>query len=204
LLAWGMSYSHYDSDLQFATFLDVSFYLTAALLILNDRLSWLVPLTALAALNRETSGLIVGLPVIVALFERRPLARPFAVSALAGFAYLGVFVALRLAYPPQHLLLPYGVRQGLPLLQYNMLRPITWERLIATLGVIPLLALFGYSSWSAQLKGLFWGIVPVWVILHAFMSVMAESRLFLVPQAVIFIPAALHVAKRNRRSLPAT
>ena len=46
------------SDIQFNTFFDVTFYLLAGLCILQKRFVWIVPITLLAALNRETSGLI--------------------------------------------------------------------------------------------------------------------------------------------------
>src|SRR5262249_40146241 len=58
LLAWGMTHALYDSDLQFNTYSDIIFYLAAGLIILLDRYAWLIPITGLAALNRETSGLI--------------------------------------------------------------------------------------------------------------------------------------------------
>ncbi len=49
LLAYGMSYSHYDSDLSFNTFFDVIFYLLAGLCILHGRLVWILPITFVAA-----------------------------------------------------------------------------------------------------------------------------------------------------------
>src|SRR6266540_1887597 len=42
LLAWGMSYSWYDSDLQFNTYFDVLFYLLAGTIILSGRTIWIV------------------------------------------------------------------------------------------------------------------------------------------------------------------
>lgn len=67
LIAWGMSYSHYDSDLSFNTFFDVIFYLLAGLSILKKRTIWILPITVFAALNRETSGLIPFLLLAVVL-----------------------------------------------------------------------------------------------------------------------------------------
>ncbi|MBW2202094.1 MAG: hypothetical protein JRF71_14910, partial [Deltaproteobacteria bacterium] len=72
-----------------------------------------------------------------------------------------------------------------------------WDRLFATLGIIPLLAVIGYQKWTKQLKIFFWVIVPVWFIIHLFGSVIAESRLFLVPYAMVFIPGALLFAQKS-------
>src|SRR5690349_18573899 len=37
LLAWGMTYAYYDSDLQFNTYFDIIFYLLAGLIVLAAR-----------------------------------------------------------------------------------------------------------------------------------------------------------------------
>lgn len=193
LLAWGMSYSHFDSDLQFSTFFDILFYLLAGLLILQQRFLWIIPLTALAALNRETSGLIPFLLLVVALFAlpRPSRRRTLLIFAAAFGLYLAIFTGLRLAYGAQTPILPYGHTAGLDLLGYNLLRPVTWSRLVATFSIIPLVALIGWSRWSQPLRLFFWALVPVWLGVHALAAVLAETRLLLVPQALVFIPAAL-------------
>lgn len=199
LLAWGMSYSHYDSDLQFNTFFDVLFYLLAGWCVLRERFAWIVPIAVLAALNRETSGLIPLLPLAAAAppFREGPARRLVPVSAAALLGYAAIFVGLRLLYGGQEYQAPYGHQPGLDLLGYNLARAITWQQLVATLSVIPLIALLGYSRWPRPLKGFFLAIVPVWVVIHALAAVMAESRLFLVPQAMVFIPGALFLVQRE-------
>jgi hypothetical protein len=199
LLAWGMSYSHYDSDLQFNTFFDIIFYLLAGWCVLQGRFAWIVPIAMLAALNRETSGLIPFLPLAVTAHPLRDRSArklmPVCAAALLGYA--GISVALRLLYVGQEYHGPYGHVPGLDLLWYNLSRTITWQQLVATLSVIPLMALLGWQRWPRPLKGFFLAIVPVWVVVHAFAAVMAESRLFLVPQAMVFIPGALFLAQRT-------
>ena len=74
-LAWGMTHALVDSDLQFSNYSDVIFYLAAGLLILYNRDVWIIPITALAALNRETCGAI---PLM--LFASRVQVRPFRIS----------------------------------------------------------------------------------------------------------------------------
>ncbi len=195
ILAWGMSYSHYDSDLQYSTFFDIIFYLLAGLCILKGRFIWIIPITLLAALNRETSVFIPLLPLLVAIFvlPKGSLRKAIPVFATAFAIYIVIFSALRIVYGQQHLLTPYGHQPGLDLLQYNLFRIMTWRQLIATLSVIPLIALIGYKKWPLQLRVFFWAIVPIWFVVHLFGAVMAETRLFLVPQALVFIPGALLV-----------
>ena len=199
LLAWGMTYAYYDSDLQFNTYFDLIFYLLAALLILYQKPAWLIPLMLFAALNRETSGLIpfLSLALLLPWREQQPRVRRRAiVIAALSLALFGViFVSLRLAFPNQAISVPHGHTMGLDLLQYNLFRATTWVQLFATLGIVPLLALAGYKHWHPALRVFFWVIVPLWFGIHLFTSVMAETRVFLVPQALLFIPGALFLLK---------
>ncbi len=193
LLAWAMSYSHYDSDLQFSTFFDVIFYLLAGLSIIEKKYIWIIPITFLAALNRETSGLIPFLLLPNALFvlPGRSMQKMLSVFFIASLIFGIVFVGLRMYYPSQELLLPYGHKPGLDLLKYNLFNLVTWLQLIATFNIIPIIAIAGYKKWPYQLRLFFWVIVPLWFLIHAFGAVMAETRLFLVPIALVFIPSAL-------------
>jgi hypothetical protein len=197
VLAWGMTYANYDSDLQFNTYFDIIFYLLAGLIVLAKKPLWLIPLMVFAALNRETSGLIPFLALALVLpwgqaTEKRKVLLPAAIS-LAIFAV--VFVSLRLIYPHQTLSVPHGQHMGLELLRYNLFRAITWIQLFATLGIIPVLALLAYKKWPQPLTVFFWVVVPLWLLIHPITSVMAESRVFLVPQVLIFIPGALFLLK---------
>lgn len=72
-----------------------------------------------------------------------------------------------------------------------MFRYITWVQLFGTLGVLPILAVWSARRWPRPLQAFFWAIVPVWIVVHPFVSVLAEARLFLVPLTMIFIPGAL-------------
>jgi len=193
VLAWGMSYSNYDSDLSFNTFFDIIFYLLAGLCILKGKFIWLIPITFLAALNRETSVLIPLLLLSVSIFvlPKGALQKTMPVFIIAVAIYAAVFIGLRLLYGKQEVVLPYGHYPGLDLLNYNLFRQATWQQLIATLSIVPIIAIIGYKKWSLPLRVFFWVIVPIWFIVHAFSAVMAETRLFLVPQAMVFIPAAL-------------
>lgn len=194
LLAWSMSHALYASDLSFDVYFDVLFYLLAGLTLLHDKHAWIIPITLVAALNRETSGLIPFLLLAMNLRhgpQTRVRWQTHAVAITALCIYAGVFLGLRAIIGDRPLFVPYGNRPGLELLRYNLGRFVTWFELFGTLGVIPFIALATFRQWPPALKLFLWVIVPLWLLVHAFASVMAETRLFLVPQAMIFIPGAL-------------
>ena len=203
LLAWGMTYAYYDSDLQFNTYFDIIFYLLAGLLVLLNKSMWIVPLTLFAALNRETSGLIpfMALALILPWKSKDPQVRKTIINIAISLAvFIAVFVSLRIVFPHQTISTPYGHFMGLDLLQYNLFRAITWAQLFATLSIIPVLALLAYKKWRPSLRVFFWVIVPIWFLIHPFTSVMAETRVFLVPQVLIFIPGALFLLKADSQN----
>jgi hypothetical protein len=197
ILAWGMSYSVHNSDLQFSTFSDIIFYLAAALSILWKRYLYIVPLAALAAVNRETSGLIPFMLLMSGLYasgEQNGSARLLALSVGAFALYLTAFVGLRYLYPGQAYVMPApGLVEapGLKLFWYNVGRSVTWVQLVATVGIIPWMAVWSRRYWPATLQVFFWTIVPIWLAVHAFTSVLAEARVLLVPHTLVFVPGAL-------------
>lgn len=194
ILTWGMSFSLYNSDLSFNVYFDVAFYLLAGILILEGRLLWVVLLMLPAAFNRETSLLIPLLLVGLYLFdETRRSNRAGAIRAAAAAiaVYVIVAVGLRLHYGHQDFLTADGYYPGLGLLWLNATRLVTWEQLLITLGIMPPLAILVYPSWPRVLRIFFWVCVPIWVGVHFVSALVAETRLMLVPQTIIFIPAAL-------------
>jgi hypothetical protein len=64
--------------------------------------------------------------------------------------------------------------------------------LVLTVSILPLLALWKFGRLPDTLKGFFWIVVPVWMIVHLTSALANETRLFLVPVALIVIPAALY------------
>ncbi len=192
LLVSVMKNALFESDLSFNTYFDLLFYLLAILLILDRKYTWIIALTFFAALNRETSGLI---PFLLLSAARTDAALSRSKKILPAFASFGVwalvFVGLRVLYPNRPLYIPYDQAPGYPLLVYNLTRSVTWRELFHTFGFIPVLGLFTFFAWHPYWKRFFFIMVPAWFAIHAFASVMAETRLFLVPLAVIFIPAAL-------------
>jgi hypothetical protein len=199
LLAWGMTHSVYNSDLQFSTYFEVTFYLLAVLAILQERLWWIPLITVAAALNRESSLLIPFLTLATPRSgEREEVRGKYFVGAISVTLAAATLYGLRLYYGPR----PPGFTPppGLPLLEYNLFRIQSWVYLFGTLGLLPIMAIVSMPRWPSVLKAFFWILVPVWFSVHLFAGVIAETRLFLVPQTLIFVPGALlGIAALNQR-----
>ncbi len=194
ILAWSISYSHYNSDLVFNTFFDVIFYLVAGIAIHQKSFKIIIPLTLLASLNRETSGFIplLLLTIIFSSSEtEQNKARAIQAMIVSLCIYLSVFFGLRFIYGEQQLYIPFGVQPGFALVWYNLTSLATWFEPVKVYGLIPFIALAGFNVWPPKIKFYFWLIVPAWCVVHMFLSVVAETRLFLVPFAMVFIPGFL-------------
>jgi hypothetical protein len=76
--------------------------------------------------------------------------------------------------------------------------------LFQTLGFLPVLGIMTYRYWMPFVRIGFLLLVPVWVLVHAFSSIWAETRLFLVLLAMVFIPAVLPVLDRRLQEIRQT
>lgn len=194
ILTWSMSHALYDSDLQFSTYSDLIFYLLAGLAILKGNYLWLVPITLLAALNRESSVFIPFL-LFGAGFLHGPESRERKSALLIGgislLVYMAVYAGLRLVIGPRAFVGTAEIEPGLRLLFVNLTRARTWPQVFLTFSLVPVLALLSWRYWPRVLHIFFWVMVPLWVLIHFYASVVAETRLFLVPFSLIIIPAAL-------------
>jgi hypothetical protein len=196
LLTWGMCHGLYDTDMTFNTYTDMSIFLAAGLLILYERPLWLIPLMCIAPFNRETSGCI---PMML-LFSHIALKPGFRLPpkkilwtvAICLLLWLAIVGGLRLVYGMRPYIVPTaGKKPILPLLTFNLTWWRTWVFLFATLGLMPLMALISWKAWPVPLRRFFWAVVPVWFPVHFALAHAPETRLFLVPQVLIFIPGAL-------------
>ncbi len=195
LLASSMKNAFYDNDLSFNTYFDLIFYLLAVILILNRKYYWIILVTALAALNRETSGLIPFLTLAALVDERLPLHKKLLPFLLSAAVFAAIFFELHILYPNRPLYIPYGQVSGYPMLIYNVTRSFTWDQLFYTLGLIPAIGLLFIFNWPRLWQRFFLIMCPAWFAIHFVLSIAGETRLFLVPQAVIFIPGVLFTVK---------
>lgn len=188
-IAGSLVNSFYKSGFSINTYFDVIFYLISVIFILNFSFGFLPVLMIIASLNRETSGLIPFLALVrVSEFQRHKSAIIF--IGLSFLCWLVVFFVLRFVIPADELFIPYGHPPGISLLMYN-LSPNWFGLLFRFFGFVPILGILWYYSWPKPLKQFFLVLVPIWVIIHLFASVIAEARLFLVPQIILFIPSFL-------------
>jgi hypothetical protein len=167
--------------------------LIAGLCILHEKFIWIIPITFLAVLNRETSGFIPFLALSVSLIAlpKGYLKKVLLIVLIACLVYLSVFICLRLMYGNQVMLLPYGYVPGFEVLKINLLSVMGWQRIIATLNILPILAIIGYSKSPVLLRIFFWVMLPLWLLIHFTSSEIGETRLLLVPQTMVIIPIAL-------------
>ena len=194
LVAWAMTQSLLHAALAFNTYTDIAFYVAAALLIMDRRYVWIVPLTVLAALNRETSGLIPVMLIAYAIWlgHRTPEGRRALRLGLASLVAFGAAIAiLRVAVGPAALILGDGHHPGFDIFGYNVGRGLTWDYLFRTVNILPLLALATVRRWPPALKAFGIAVVPAWLAIHFFSAVMAETRLILVPLVLVFVPGVL-------------
>jgi len=181
--------SYYNTGISLNTYFDLIFYLVSIHLILNRSFRWLPLIMVFAALNRETSGMIPILALLANLdLEDRRSKVGFVLGALTSWTL--VFFGLRVIYLDREIFIPYGQQPGIPLLVYNLFPP-PYMAFLRFFSVIPILALAVFMRWNSMLKRFFIVMVPLWVAVHLVASVIAETRLFLVPQIIVFIPSFL-------------
>ncbi|MBK9381997.1 MAG: hypothetical protein IPN39_11760 [Chitinophagaceae bacterium] len=207
LLSLAMGNAVIASDLTFNTYLDNIFYLlTACLIVYRKNPLLLIPLTILAAFNRETAMLIPFLYFIsqidfsgfaITRFNissvKLPKPRLWVLTAGLYALFFTVFIALRMhyGYVEQQI---WKVPSGLPMVKLNLFSSVgvkSYFEMIGVFSVIPLIILYKFKSFPLILQVWFTGIVPIWFAVHIYSVVIYQTRLFLVPVILIFIPMFL-------------
>jgi hypothetical protein len=199
-----MTHALYNSDLSFNTYSDIIFHVAAALVILHNRYGWVIPITLVAALNRETSGLIPIMLLTYDMWKCRgwPEKGTIVIALIALAFYAGAFVALRAVFGWRPMTVGYNSQPGLDALIYNISHWRVYMQLLLVMGILPFMAIFRYRQWPYSLRAFFWAIIPISIPIHLFLAIIVESRYFLVPLALIFIPGTLFgVVSRNERVL---
>ncbi len=203
IIGFCMANSYFKSDLSFNTYFDIAFYLLAAILIIKKQVLWIIPLTLVAALNRETSGFIPFMllaPYSAEALKNTPRQGWLIVGA-SLVLFVSVFVAVRLFYGFQPGLGINGMSSPRDFLVFNLTFFRLYPLLIGTLGIVPIIVLFGLRDLPPLLRSWFWLIVPAWFIIHFIKSNAMETRLFLVPQILIFVPALLLLVARSTTTI---
>jgi len=201
------------ADLSFNTYMDIILYLlTANIIVYNRDARWLIPITILAAFNRETGILIPALYFISKTgftdfsfkkFNFKDIIFPkketWYFVIILYIIFISIFIGLRwyYGYQPQQ---TWKARAGLPMLKLNLLSAAgvkAYMELIGTFGVIPLIILYKFKSFPHLLKKWFIFLVPVWFAVHYVTVVAYQTRLFLVPMVIIILPMILWLIEKT-------
>jgi hypothetical protein len=201
------------ADLSFNTYMDIILYLlTANIIVYKKNPYWLIPITVLAAFNRETGILIPALYFISQTdfthfsFKKLnigsivfPGKTTWFLTVFLYVLFFSIFVWLRwhYGYRPQQI---WKARAGLPMLKLNLVGAAgikAYMELIGTFGVIPLIILYKFKSFPHLLKKWFLFLVPVWFAVHYVSVVAYQTRLFMVPVILIFLPMILWLTEKN-------
>ncbi len=201
------------ADLSFNTYLDIIFYLlTANIIVFNRNEYWLFLIIPLAAFNRETALLI---PAIYFISETNfsnfslkrndlkkiifPETKVWVITLSLYAIFLSIFFGLRWYYgyvPPQ----VWKAKAGFDMLRLNLFSAVAvkaYFELIGTFGVIPFIILYKFNVFPHLLKKWFLFMVPIWFLVHYISVVTYQTRLFMVPIILIFMPMMLWLIEQE-------
>ena len=201
------------ADLSFNTYMDIIFYLvTANVIVYKKNPLILVPITLLAAFNRETGILIPALYFISQTDFKKfipnwfniklvvfPTAKTWFFTMGLYLIFLVTFIGLRMhfGYKPQQV---WKVPSGWPMLKLNLFSAVGvkgFMELIGTYALIPLIIIYRFKSFPYLLKKWFVFIVPVWFAVHYLSVVAYQTRLFMVPFIIIMMPMLLWLLEKE-------
>jgi hypothetical protein len=178
-------------------------------LIEKNKFLWILPLSVLAALNKESSILLPSLLLAYSILvqQKHPIKlsivdkKQFLTALSAVVLFFLTYLILRIVIgPAAYATSGYGdIYPGAQLLVSNLRNGFAWEQLLLIFNILPL-SLFYLKYLPNQLKNLVILFVIPWFMGQYFFGSVDEGRLFLVPLAVFFIPAFL-LAMENRNRI---
>jgi len=191
MCGWALSYCDHGATLAHDNRVDVIAYITAVVLLRRDKPLWIIPLTAVAATNRATSGLI---PMLALVYGHRK-------TALAGWiTWAVVYGSIFWHYWPH----PFVV-QIEDKVTWGPFRfpdePSDFMVMFAVLSLIPFIALARWRHWPRQLRLTFWCFLLPWLTIHSLIIAWGEPRLCMVPLAILFLPGVFAEEIRNDEHL---
>jgi hypothetical protein len=210
-VALAMGNTVVDSDLTFNTYMDVIVYLAVALVIMkNLNYWWVILLTIVGSLNRESS---VFIPAIFFLSKVNWPSWPnfsatffsdkklFWITSLSVVLYFSIFFSIR-AYYGYRPLETWRVGPGWPMLKLNLFSPPalkTYMEFFGLFAFLPIWAVAVLKDADKRLQILFLALVPAWFGLHLYSAIGFQTRLFLVPTILAILPI---VFENVDKSLP--
>jgi hypothetical protein len=192
-----------DSDLTFNTYMDITLYIIAGIIIVkNLNPLWIIPLTIVGSLNRETALFIPVLyffsffkwtdwPSLGKLIKNN--AQVISITSSSVILFFAIFVSIRLYYGLQPVS-TWRVSAGLPMLKLNLFSSVsikTYMELYGVMGFLPVWTILIYSKMNRHLQTFFVVLVPIWFGIHFTSAIAYQTRLFLVPTLLVLVPAVL-------------
>jgi hypothetical protein len=200
-----------DADFTFNTYMDVTLYIAAGIVIVTQRNPlWIIVLTVLGALNRETALYIPVLyffarfrwnawPSLPNLFKNN--GQVIGITAVCAVLFVGIFVAIRAYYGLQPVS-TWRVAAGWPMVKLNLFSSVSIKSYMEFFGAVGLTFLWSiliFPKINKDLKLFFVVLVPLWFGIHLVSAIAYQTRLFLVPTLLVLLPAVLEHLERSYR-----
>lgn len=193
----------YDSDFSFNNYIDAILYISTGILIFKpEKHFYLIIICIIGALNRETSLLIPFVFWMAHAFTSKfhfPDMKINLIVFLSIFIFASIFIGIRAYYgyrPPEF----YQARMGWNMLKLNLFSSksiLSYFEVFGTVSILPLWCIYHFQKSSRLLQILFISLVPAWFITHYILVVAWESRLFIVPTVLVFIPMVLEQIEKS-------
>lgn len=208
LLSLCMGFAFYQSNLSFYTYTEIAFFLLAGIIINIGKDWWILPITIVATLNRE-GAIFIPVMLFFARLSEFDWSTNF-ITKVSSYKWLllpilstasFIFVFMYLRYyigSSNYSESRYGeVYPGIELFYQNILNRKTWIGIIQMYGAF-LITLTLLKSWPKILRWyLLFFAIPWFLAVFIFGSA-DETRLFLTPLVVVFIPAALQLIEKYK------
>lgn len=198
-----------DSDLSFNTYMDVILYLLAGIVITRRLNAWWIVVIAVAgAFNRETS-LLIPLIYFASIVDYsnlrgwRKWTKEHINQIIAVVASLVLFAAIFALIRTHYGYVPatrWRVPAGPEMLKLNLFSVVsakTYMEMFGVFGILPFACMVGFKRMNSTLKIFFLALVPVWFAVHLWSVVCYQTRLFLVPTILVFLPAVLELIEKK-------
>lgn len=218
LVSLTMGNAVFNSDLSLNTYMDLLLFLWMACVVLyRANAWWIVPITILGALNRETALLIPGLYFLAAAVDpankkrllglswlQNPPVRTWVITAVSLAAFLVVFIGIRMHYgfKPPGMAEETGMTFGWQLIKFNTTGRYGVQTLIemyGVLGFLPLAWLFCFRRLPVLLRAWSLVLLPCWIGLHFVSTQAGESRYYLVTLILVLIPMMIGMINRSEK-----
>jgi hypothetical protein len=205
MASWAIANAVMNSDLSLNTYLDVVFYLLAAYVIVAKKnINWIIPLSIVSALNRESAAFI---PLMLFFnhcdFKNKtiPPKKIWLVTTVSFALFFGILTLIRLHYGYRPESRPWNF------FKYNLYGSssfYTYLEMFGATGFLPAICLYYWRKNSPFLQMSFWLIVPIWLFIHFYATFAREARCFLVPIFMIFMPMIVELIEQKYQEFRTT